>query len=914
MSIQEIEKSHIVSGSQGLDRKIDSSSEKMVLDILQVTQYSKPIDSSIRELASNAVDSQREKEIAIEILTGQAKVEDYYVEREGSQYEASKFDSGYYSLNHLDTKHNDVIINYEEVDDTGFSDTFSVTDYGVGIGGERLRGITKLGYSTKRNSTQTLGAFGLGQKSPLSTGVPFYTVETVHNGKRYRLNCYAYKIESDIPKFAESGEINGTFNLGTTEQAFPIYYEQTDSRNYTKISFKVKKHNRSKYRHAVREQLMYFKQTKFFYRKEGESYPQEIEFNTEVLHNSPHLLVSSNPMYQKPHIVIVKDLKSDFGVNYGAVDFAELEMEPMRGSVGFKCPIRQVVRDPNTNVETVLQEGISVTPSRESVIFDEYTKDYIKSVIGEAKSEASVLVQDSIKDSANLMEWLTNCFQVLSSGFMGHRSALRELSNLVKTSELNPKYANTDIKYTMSPEFFFSGISIKKVFTRLHDFNATTGTYKKTVERDSISSWSDIISSDIYLLDESMQRHNITKDRYLTQDSNSILTFKVLSRNELLDGLSATQKAKMGVRVNAYLDKIEAKRDKILELLIEGESIKNYSEVVVPEGYDKVVEEEEERARLKTAEEIRQLEGRIPAYTYRKVRESSWSSQYDFVSTKVEPKVKELADLATPEKPVIFGTLEHEPKMKALGNLFTDFFRMERVLLPGELAKGHHDAELPYFSLLRVSKRNLKLIKSLPNYIHIDKFMTNHKDDHFEVGTFFVPYFTADFLEEQLPSLRFLRNYSEIHNEACVAFCELEKYKENLFKGYKSLISNLRYNDAGIEFVDEAKAAAKLQVRLSKEESKTAEEVASELGVKYTSASVIDQNILYLLYDLQAYAEAIAPLLNHVTILSDSLAKLSNEQIQLIEGIVRAEQLENYELSKESLETIQTLKQNNNND
>lgn len=160
MSIQEIEKSHIVSGSQGLDRTIDASSQKMVLDILQVTQYSKPIDSSIRELASNAVDSQREKEIAIEILTGQSKVDDYFVERKGSQYEASKFDKSYYDLKRLDVKNNNVEIYYTEYDTSGFSDEFVVKDYGVGIGDDRLRGITKLGYSTKRNSTQTLGAFG----------------------------------------------------------------------------------------------------------------------------------------------------------------------------------------------------------------------------------------------------------------------------------------------------------------------------------------------------------------------------------------------------------------------------------------------------------------------------------------------------------------------------------------------------------------------------------------------------------------------------------------------------------------------------------------------------------------------------------------------------------------------------------
>ena len=42
----------------------------MVFDILQSTQYSTPIPSTVRELVTNACDSQREKEIAIEILKG----------------------------------------------------------------------------------------------------------------------------------------------------------------------------------------------------------------------------------------------------------------------------------------------------------------------------------------------------------------------------------------------------------------------------------------------------------------------------------------------------------------------------------------------------------------------------------------------------------------------------------------------------------------------------------------------------------------------------------------------------------------------------------------------------------------------------------------------------------------------------
>ena len=76
MSIKTIDKQ--IQGSEGIAKKINKGAEKMVFDILQSTQYSTPIPSSVRELVTNACESQREKEIGVEILKGEKKIEDYY--------------------------------------------------------------------------------------------------------------------------------------------------------------------------------------------------------------------------------------------------------------------------------------------------------------------------------------------------------------------------------------------------------------------------------------------------------------------------------------------------------------------------------------------------------------------------------------------------------------------------------------------------------------------------------------------------------------------------------------------------------------------------------------------------------------------------------------------------------------------
>ncbi len=363
MSLQETERFNTREGTKGMSKGIDASSEKMVMDILQATQYAKPEESTVRELASNAVDSQREKEIAYDILSNGADPDDYFVEREGAQYESSKWDPSYFDINYFDMTKTNVLIQYIENAGTGYCDEFSVTDYGVGLGMPRLRGYFNLGYSSKRNTKHALGAFGIGAKSPLSTQVPFYTLETAHNGRKYKFNIYPYKVESTTPRFnMETEDEYPTQNIGTEKDPYIIHYIPTDEKNFCKVSMGVKRHNRHRYRDAVKHQLLYFPNVDFQYKYEGNDHWNEIEFQADILHNSDSLIISSNMQYSKPHIVVVKEKGSDMGVTYGTIDFQELEMETLRGSIGFKCPIRSVVEDRETGERKVVQDGVSVNP------------------------------------------------------------------------------------------------------------------------------------------------------------------------------------------------------------------------------------------------------------------------------------------------------------------------------------------------------------------------------------------------------------------------------------------------------------------------------------------------------------------------------------------------------------------------
>ncbi len=130
----QLEKGHL--------KTIDESGIMMIFDTLQKYQYAFPIKSTVRELLSNAIDSISEKKVAKEILTGKAKIEDYFVDIQGDLYKDSKFDAEYYDLKWLSG--NDKVSMTYIVGSVMERDKVIFEDHGVGLAGKRLEGYFKL--------------------------------------------------------------------------------------------------------------------------------------------------------------------------------------------------------------------------------------------------------------------------------------------------------------------------------------------------------------------------------------------------------------------------------------------------------------------------------------------------------------------------------------------------------------------------------------------------------------------------------------------------------------------------------------------------------------------------------------------------------------------------------------------------
>lgn len=178
---------------------LDLDSAQVLMQMLSKNLYSDSIGSTIRECASNALDSHRRAGVDKPII--------------------------------VSFKRNDAN-NYE----------FSVEDFGIGLDAEDVENIiSKYGKSTKRDSNTELGMMGLGFKAPLAYCSSFYFV------------CRKNGVERKYMMY--EGEDNNTIDL--------LYQVNTDMGNGVKVIIPVKYYDKYDFVSKTKEQLAYFESVYF---------------------------------------------------------------------------------------------------------------------------------------------------------------------------------------------------------------------------------------------------------------------------------------------------------------------------------------------------------------------------------------------------------------------------------------------------------------------------------------------------------------------------------------------------------------------------------------------------------------------------------------------------------------------------
>lgn len=447
--------------TSGFKKEIDEAGVSLLLDTVQIYIYQYPVKSSTRESVSNAIDSITERNIAKILLKDPSKIGEYYVEREGAIYKDSRFDPAYYNPKFMSTD-DTVYITYSRTGPTDLRDKITIRDNGVGLGDNRLEGYMKISYSSKRLSTKTLGTFGLGCKSPLATGVDCYSLKTAHNGKEFSFLIYKDKIDNCYSKWNADGTINDyiVFSKGTDHE-YKVYYKKSSKLNYVEVSWDVKKHQYNDYIDAIKSQLLYFRNPIDFQIKESNGYSNKVEFQANILHETEDYILADQRYYSRPHLIIN-------GVCYGFIEFRELELDQKYGHIGLKMNM----------------EDVTVTPSRESCVWDTKTKDAILKKYEGLANSAENLINQTLSQ-LGFIDWIKTCISIssLNGGDSKEMKIISQLAALTGFSSLAIEYKKTGMKYHENIEKIFGTglLDVTRVYQQ-NTYNQSKRAYMDTIK------------------------------------------------------------------------------------------------------------------------------------------------------------------------------------------------------------------------------------------------------------------------------------------------------------------------------------------------------------------------------------------------------------------------------------------------
>lgn len=918
---------------QGFDKEIEASALNTILDNLQKSQYIHPQKSTIRELVSNGLDSIRERDVALGILDGTLQEADYFLHRDDPMYKDSNFDKTYYVPRHLwNVKgHYQGLPEYKEVwgripsnvyvtyHDGGEreKDKIIIEDYGVGLGGRRLEKYFNLGYSTKRNSKFALGKFGIGAKAALSTA-PYFTMTSRHNGREYAFNVYPHSISSIIPKFdIGSGKIN---NLHLFSNGAQIWYRETFLPNGVKVEVECKKHHKQLYIDAVKSQLLYFDNVIFQVRNAGGGL-DTIDIKAKVLYEDEYILLSDNNQYSKPHLLINK-------INYGYVDFQELELADLQGNIGIK----------------VEAENITVNPSRESVVWDELTRATIVDSFTKVVGIAERMISSQLKVD-DFIQWITACSQV-SSRWVDADNILGRLSKIVDLS-------NAKIGYSKDPTIeygykLFMGLNI-----RVHELKIEReGSIVKYIIRRNPLTIAELAKGlPLYIMHEGA---SFQKDKYLLQDvyPDGFIGFRVpFEKDE--EGVEDNEGIKLTAQMNAALQhdkkltekELIAYMTKVSGYLQGSMEALQYSEVVVPESFDTSEEVDQKVAKTAEAKEARAVReklqrehGVIPIFTPRNVSSAyvdngaekwnkklydwqkielpvaevdSWDEDEVFYATdKAISKDEDGGDILESELLHLAAAItrpndslvcvQRETTTRPDGTSYEGIREMDTSVLGTHKVQGYSAAQChnfyfqPKVKLIKVAQDRRKFFM---DFKPIQRFFMDIKNKTLTMSSALVRWNTARIIEKDLDKLKFLNNFSRFHGKYASAYESLVKYVNTNYRNLEDHSTNDRYYGLRSKGYDELIAHVdkltqfQLLVRDNADNVDLIAQAAKEMfnpKQEITDGCAVDLWAYDLLQELLDYAAPVYILLNEVGRLTGQPAGVSKFINEELEAEIRA--------------------------
>jgi hypothetical protein len=352
---------------------IDTDNIDFIVTILSTNLYSKPIESFIRETVSNAWDSHVEAGVTDPVIL------DLLRDPEGDIY-------------------------------------CRIQDFGVGLSPERFDKIYRnIGSSSKRDSNNQIGGFGIGRFSALAYQ-DVVIITSCHNGTKY-----IYQMYKD----------------GNSISIDMLHSSPTDERNGVEVKLQVKEKDFYNFEDAIANQLVYFQNLYVVcsVEKEGYQYNRK-DFNIADSYNNFKVVKYDN--------FSVNNFESLNRSNYGSMDL-------ILGKVRY--PIRFDALDVDFRYETRNKDitlnfeigDLAVTPNREEILYNETNIKKIEAKIQAAEDEIlKIAAERSTADFTDMWK--------LYKEYKSTRLVLLEDDNSSREVAVQYDSSKTDKKFTLNGE------------------------------------------------------------------------------------------------------------------------------------------------------------------------------------------------------------------------------------------------------------------------------------------------------------------------------------------------------------------------------------------------------------------------------------------------------------------------------
>lgn len=862
-------------GSSGFEKKFEEGAESILLDLVQSQQYQFPVKSSIREITSNAIDSIREKQQFFLINSGKAKVEDFYIHREGPLYSDSNYNPNYYDERWLSKDNDRIKIIYKD-NGNAQRDTLHIIDPGVGLGGRRLEKSFNPLFSTKRNTNQQLGKYGVGSKSGLALETDFYTMITRYNGAEFHFQVYNYKVDSIIPSLNTStGKKNPCYvaEVVKDKDGKPVkfYYLPTDQPNSVEVILQVKKGLRKDFIDGVKSQLLYMDGIDFEIWENGEVTIEPIK--AEIEHEDDiFVLPKHNTYYSKPHIILNN-------VCYGYVDFLQMEEEDRVGNIGMK----------------INPELIDINPNRESVRWTEKTRNAIHATFKEGEKIAEKLLNEALV-SKDLFDWALKT--AAATGGVDNNSIIGRFANIVDIKNVKPKFSPMPkIDFYRDPALFMRGYDVM-LYEPDQKYSKSRQAYINSYKKQEVGGWSQVSGKQIYYFDLEVNSFRTTMWLlslhpsgfiHIRAKGNIPKSEQRLTKAELekLSKMTYEEYKKLPPDEADTIIELQRKKwreqEELMDDLIRTSTYTElYSLVKVPDEFkvnEKEEEVEEDVAKeiisKMTAAEKRAMENRTIVRVMRTGFETD-NSPINYHMGKREPKIKEIVE---DKGLIVYGFQEDEENLQLASALFRNELHT---------SGGWYESWSDNIKIVQIAQGNAKYFK---HHMFVDDFFMNFNPETKAISMHnkLVKWQTARKINDLLPKIAFLQRFGLFDDMAYTMYRTLVDYRNihyvNLSKIDGEMLENLQsYTDKVTElqlFISQHPGNSEAIAAMSKALFDTDEEGS------FKEAVGVELEIYQVLTTLLEHTKPIAVLFNQMAILTHENNPITWELEQEIKDYIQ---------------------------